>query len=298
MTTERRVYRFQIELDGVAPPIWRTIEVPESYTLWDLHVAVQDAMGWLDYHIHEFQLRDPRSGADVIVGLPDADGWDDRHVVPDWDAKIAEYFTLDKRAARYLYDFGEPFLGGGPPRDDGHARRVWVEEADEGEIPERCLRDRQMARHLVWLANEGFPGRKIIAWAANGHVLRVDEVAPGAGSGPSMGQGVWEELGEASYAIATTSYRGTHGLAGASPSGAGIVIDQHPLPEFEELMEVAGREHALVDLRRAREEGSWLAGPFIARPIGYVAEERVWSRALDALLFLRDQHPPRRVERP
>ena len=59
MTTESQVYRFRIQLDGIAPPVWRTIELPETYTFWDLHVAVQDAMGWQDYHLHEFQMRGP-----------------------------------------------------------------------------------------------------------------------------------------------------------------------------------------------------------------------------------------------
>ncbi|HPL29878.1 MAG TPA: hypothetical protein PLG21_17660, partial [Anaerolineae bacterium] len=38
-----RVYQFKIVLEGVEPPIWRRIQVPEIYTFWDLHVAIQDA---------------------------------------------------------------------------------------------------------------------------------------------------------------------------------------------------------------------------------------------------------------
>jgi hypothetical protein len=33
--------------------IWRAGEVPGDYTFWDLHMAIQDAMGWLDYHLHQ-----------------------------------------------------------------------------------------------------------------------------------------------------------------------------------------------------------------------------------------------------
>lgn len=40
------VYQFKITLAGAKPPIWRRIQVPETYTFWDLHVAIQDAMGW------------------------------------------------------------------------------------------------------------------------------------------------------------------------------------------------------------------------------------------------------------
>ena len=48
--------RIRIELIGVSPPIWREILVPARYSIWDLHVAIQDAMGWLDYHLHEFRI--------------------------------------------------------------------------------------------------------------------------------------------------------------------------------------------------------------------------------------------------
>ncbi len=51
-----QVYQFKITLQGIKPPIWRRIQVPETYTFWDLHVAIQDAMGWSDYHLHEFRL--------------------------------------------------------------------------------------------------------------------------------------------------------------------------------------------------------------------------------------------------
>lgn len=169
-----------------------------------------------------------------------------------------------------------------------HARRVWAEETEDRETPEQCLRDRQMARHLIWLAEERFPGRKIIAWAATAHAMRTDEVVPAAGSGPSMGWGVWQVLGEESYVIAPTSYRGNYGMPWAS-SPQEVMTDQHPLPEFEELMDAAGFEYGLVDLRRAREQGNWLDGSFLARPEAHLTEQRRWSRYLDALLFIRDQ---------
>lgn len=49
------VLRLRVSLRDIEPPIWRLIDVPGSYTFWDLHVAIQDAMGWLDYHLHSFK---------------------------------------------------------------------------------------------------------------------------------------------------------------------------------------------------------------------------------------------------
>ncbi|MFO8032764.1 MAG: plasmid pRiA4b ORF-3 family protein, partial [Desulfohalobiaceae bacterium] len=51
------IYQFYIRLQEIEPPIWRRIQVPDTYTFWGLHVAIQDAMGWLDYHLHAFRLR-------------------------------------------------------------------------------------------------------------------------------------------------------------------------------------------------------------------------------------------------
>ena len=68
-----RIYQFKITLEGIRPPIWRRIQVPETYTFWDLHVAIQDAMGWLDYHLHEFAIIDSATGSTVDIGFPDDD---------------------------------------------------------------------------------------------------------------------------------------------------------------------------------------------------------------------------------
>src|SRR5579862_1721977 len=66
----RDVIQLKVTLKGVKPSIWRQIEVPASYTFWELHVAIQDAMGWLDYHLHVFRVRNTLGKADEI-GIPD-----------------------------------------------------------------------------------------------------------------------------------------------------------------------------------------------------------------------------------
>jgi hypothetical protein len=46
MSTKKLVYQFKVRLKDIDPAIWRQIVVPASYNFWDLHVAIQDAMGW------------------------------------------------------------------------------------------------------------------------------------------------------------------------------------------------------------------------------------------------------------
>jgi prepilin-type processing-associated H-X9-DG protein len=65
------LYQFKITLNDSKPSIWRRIVVPANYSFWDLHVAIQDSMGWLDYHPHEFEIVNPTTAEKVRIGLPD-----------------------------------------------------------------------------------------------------------------------------------------------------------------------------------------------------------------------------------
>ena len=79
----------------------------ETYTFWDLHVAITDAMGWQDYHLHEFEVVEPRTGTKVFMGDPDEEFEDDREILLEQKEKIARYFTPENGHARYAYDFGD-----------------------------------------------------------------------------------------------------------------------------------------------------------------------------------------------
>jgi hypothetical protein len=102
-----RVFQFKITLKGLRPEVWRRIQVPESYTFWDLHVAIQDVFGWLDYHLHEFELMNPESGEIAAIGIPEDEDLFDRKVLPGWKQKMADWFSGSYRSALYTYDFGD-----------------------------------------------------------------------------------------------------------------------------------------------------------------------------------------------
>lgn len=109
-TRPELVHRFLIVLIGTDPVIWRRIEVPETYSFWDLHVAIQDAMGWLDCHLHEFRLLDAGERQVVSVGIPTGEEPADRPVLPGWQVTVSQFF--DRREwhsppATYAYDFGD-----------------------------------------------------------------------------------------------------------------------------------------------------------------------------------------------
>ncbi len=157
-------------------------------------------------------------------------------------------------------------------------------------------RDRQMAENLVFLGTAMYPGRKIVVWAATGHVMRSPtSTSEGRRRGYTMGQGVWEALGPASFAIAFTSYNGTtHWLTQPDDIDQDVIPEQHSLFEFESMMNAAGHELAFVNLRHAPENGAWLHKPFTTSAIYLMPEEAEWSKALDGLFFIRTQTPRRK----
>jgi len=100
----KRILRFKIELLETSPSVWRRIEVPADFTFWDLHVAIQDSMGWTDSHLHAFEVEVGDSGL-TEVGIPDPDA--DSPVVPGWDVELSEYFDKPGDRIIYEYDFGD-----------------------------------------------------------------------------------------------------------------------------------------------------------------------------------------------
>ncbi len=95
------VSEFRIELLGTDPPVWRRIQLAADATFWELHTAIQDAMGWQDHHLHEFTLL----GTEDRIGIPLED--DPLAILPGWQIPIDHYLSYDRPLALYQYDFGD-----------------------------------------------------------------------------------------------------------------------------------------------------------------------------------------------
>ncbi len=122
----RYVLQFRIELLGVEPPAWRRIQVPESYSFWGLHVAIQDAMGWLDCHLHAFRV----VGSALVLGIPVEDADDIFETQPGWEHKVKDFFDETRCLASYEYDFGDSWIH--------EVRFEGFEMAEEGVTYPRC----------------------------------------------------------------------------------------------------------------------------------------------------------------
>jgi erythromycin esterase-like protein len=115
-------------------------------------------------------------------------------------------------------------------------------------------RDAVNAGNLRWLIEKGYPGRKIIVWAHNAHVMNAYygsdwssvHLEPRADAMKPSGAYLKEWLGDAVYTIGTTAYEGEDGWA---TGGAATPIAPAPDGSLEARLHSLGHSHAFLDFR-------------------------------------------------
>ncbi|MCJ7487753.1 MAG: plasmid pRiA4b ORF-3 family protein [Candidatus Aminicenantes bacterium] len=86
--------------------------MPDYYTFYDLHVAIQDAMGWLDYHLHDFKIQPRRRACmDIRIESPFAlDDLEDAAPILTTEVTVMDFLTEEGDRAIYTYDYGDGWL--------------------------------------------------------------------------------------------------------------------------------------------------------------------------------------------
>lgn len=93
----REALILHIELQDITPPIWRRFAVPRNVTLGRLHHVIQIVMGWVDYHLHDFEIAGKRYSA------PDPE---DLSIIPETRLRLLKALGAEGTFT-YLYDFGD-----------------------------------------------------------------------------------------------------------------------------------------------------------------------------------------------
>lgn len=92
-----RVLVLRVTLEHIQPPIWRTILVPETYSLLQLHRALQIVFAWQECHLHAFEIAGRR------FSTPDPE-------MPEYESTAITLSALTLKTGStftYTYDFGD-----------------------------------------------------------------------------------------------------------------------------------------------------------------------------------------------
>jgi len=93
------IYQLKITLIDSKPPIWRRVLVPAHFNLYQLHQTIQAAMGWMDYHLHQFIIDGE------FYSVPSSEDWEP--VIDERKFKLEKIAPAIKSKFVYEYDFGD-----------------------------------------------------------------------------------------------------------------------------------------------------------------------------------------------
>jgi hypothetical protein len=79
------------------PSVWRQVLIPAAYSLARVHLVIQAAMGWENYHMHAFQIGKTTYGFDPDGELGHSD---------ETKVRLADVARVGTRIS-YEYDFGD-----------------------------------------------------------------------------------------------------------------------------------------------------------------------------------------------
>ena len=144
-----------------------------------------------------------------------------------------------------------------------------------------AIRDQAMADNLTFLANDLFPGRKIIVWAANIHVRHANDKTTWVF--PTMGGWLSKRFRDDLYTIGLYPNRGT--VPGVRSV---FTIDPAEPGTMERLLSDAGSSQLFVDLlNQPQHEGTrWMYEPMLSRDASISGPQAM----LPVLIVPRDQY--------
>ena len=104
MSDSTKIYELKISLSGIKPTIYRTIQIEENRTFFELHAAIQIAFGWENSHLHIFEIGDDR------IGMSDFDEFEDDHTIEEKTIRLFQTGLNEKDKFEYIYDFGDHWV--------------------------------------------------------------------------------------------------------------------------------------------------------------------------------------------
>lgn len=101
---EPNALQIRVTLAEIEPAIWRRLVVPWTWHLGQLHLVIQAAFNWWNYHLHEFHI------GGLQYGDPDTDEWSHETSSRTFDEREVRLLDFEREPGltfTYLYDFGD-----------------------------------------------------------------------------------------------------------------------------------------------------------------------------------------------
>jgi hypothetical protein len=125
------IVRAEVHILDIESRISRTLELPMTLNLAQLHEVLQAAFGWTDNHLHQFNI------GGLVYGAPefDEDGLSDSRTFEATEVRMSDFqFPYDPRGSSltilYEYDFGDNWR---------HLLRLEQVAREEGAKYPRCI---------------------------------------------------------------------------------------------------------------------------------------------------------------
>jgi erythromycin esterase len=160
----------------------------------------------------------------------------------------------------------------------------------------RSSRDESMARNVKWILDTAPQGTRVVLWAHNSHVGRIE-----AGGHRAMGAHLDEWYGQDQVAVGFAVDRGAYTAVGQGTGLGTHGLQPAPTGSYEAAFSRVGMQRFILDLRAARADdpaSGWLHSPMQFRSIGAVAMEQQFhpanlGRMFDLIVFLQQTTPTR-----
>lgn len=95
-----KILQFKITLSDSKPTIWRRFHIENTMMFYDLHLVIQQVMGWTNTHLYQF-IYDENN----FIGNPELLDSDD--IANDKEITLSDIFDKPKLKMIYEYDFGD-----------------------------------------------------------------------------------------------------------------------------------------------------------------------------------------------
>ena len=165
---------------------------------------------------------------------------------------------------------------------ESQALRYW-QVTHENEL---SVRDLQMAKNLIWLAEKAYPGKKIIVWAHNGHIAK--SVPGGSRSSADdatvfvpMGATIHRYFGNKAFAI---GFMGSTGSYMNYTDSKILDVPARAAGSVEAMLDATGYDYSFLDLRRAPKA---LKGSLPGSIADYTPGKGDWPEVFDGLFFIK-----------